>query len=89
MKSEFLEEDEDWVWKNAIRKDEKVICPIDSSLRLSDRVVNLRFITRRVMPRQLQILSPHGCGMKRASEVVLTPLMRPLSCEILHRNLPA
>lgn len=27
LKSEFLEEDEDWVWKNAIMKDDKVITP--------------------------------------------------------------
>ena len=25
LKSEFLEDDEDWVWKNAIRKEDKVI----------------------------------------------------------------
>lgn len=24
MKSEFLEDDEEWVWRNAIKKDEKV-----------------------------------------------------------------
>ena len=24
LKSEFLEDDEDWVWKNAIKKDDRV-----------------------------------------------------------------
>ncbi len=32
LKSEFLEDDEEWVWRNAIKKDERVRCSVDSPL---------------------------------------------------------
>ena len=32
MKSEFLEDDEEWVWRNAVNKDDKV-CYFDGRLR--------------------------------------------------------
>jgi pre-mRNA cleavage complex 2 protein Pcf11 len=31
LKTEFLEDDEEWVWKNAVRKDDKV-CPESSAM---------------------------------------------------------
>lgn len=32
MKSEFLEDDEEWVWRNAVRKDDRVCDHVFSSL---------------------------------------------------------
>lgn len=32
LKSEFLEEDEEWVWKNAVRKEDRVSYPSQSFL---------------------------------------------------------
>ena len=38
LKSEFLEDDEDWVWKNATKKDDKVL--YSSSLIANDLYLN-------------------------------------------------
>jgi pre-mRNA cleavage complex 2 protein Pcf11 len=39
LKSEFLEDDEDWVWKNAIMKDDKVrVTPCPRVYRNTDSI---------------------------------------------------
>ena len=67
MKCEFLEDEEEWVWKNAVKKDDKV-----RFLRLSDAVSwRLMFLYRStmplVMPRLLsqRILWRHALRMRR------------------------
>jgi hypothetical protein len=67
MKCEFLEDEEEWVWKNAVKKDDKV-----RFLRLSDAVSwRLMFFHRStmplVMPRLLsqRTLWRHALRMRR------------------------
>ena len=50
IKSEFLEDDEDWVWKNAIKKDDRV-CILHLFLFGTLTVFSGRYTMRRVMQR--------------------------------------
>lgn len=48
MKCEFLEDEEEWVWKNAMKRDDKVcLCPILSQNRRL--ILSCRFTTPLVM----------------------------------------
>ena len=49
--SEFLEDDEDWVWKNAVKKDDKVRFFNSFALRSDSDKRNHRYFMRLVMLR--------------------------------------
>ena len=50
--SEFLEDEEDWVWKNAVKKDDKVRFFFNSfAFRSDSDKRNHRYFMRLVMPR--------------------------------------
>ena len=49
--SEFLEDDEDWVWKNAVKKDDKALFYIVLSFLRSDFDKWNRYFMRLVMLR--------------------------------------
>lgn len=57
LKSEFLEDDEEWVWRNAVKKDDKVRCLLfllDSSCLLTPTLTRfsmLRVMLKRWHPR--------------------------------------
>ena len=39
IESEFLEDDEDWVWKNAIKKDDQVCLHYSSTFAITDHLL--------------------------------------------------
>jgi hypothetical protein len=59
LKPEFLEDDEEWVWKNAVRKDDKV-CFILCAMNLYSST--FRCIMRRVMLRHHRAHWRHDYG---------------------------
>jgi len=78
LKSEFLEDDEDWVWKNAVMKDDRVryYLFLDVSLAVAHticRYIMLR-VTRRLLLPQTPLLPDYG--LRSLTEVDLGRLRR-------------
>jgi hypothetical protein len=75
LKSEFLEDDEDWVWKNAVMKDDRVsVCFFDIFTTVTHRprrCITLR-VTRRPLCLQTVLLLVYA--LKLRTGVVLEPL---------------
>jgi len=76
LKSEFLEDDEEWVWKNATRKDDRVRAPFYCYWLLF-LIDFIRFIMQLVMqkPLLLQVVSQLGYVLRKRTAVGL-PLLR-------------
>jgi hypothetical protein len=91
LKSEFLEDDEDWVWKNAIMKDDKVrILLFASSLSCILIPRNVRFIMQLVMLKllPLPIVWLRVCVLRSQAEVVRVRRRRNLCVQHLPRQRP-
>ncbi|PFH52818.1 hypothetical protein AMATHDRAFT_172853, partial [Amanita thiersii Skay4041] len=88
LKSEFLEEDEEWVWKNAVRRDERVYhatCYAEAAAvktnyaaRLRTEILGSRAGTPEVQPGSLSIPSrvtppPSVTRMSRSKSPSLSP----------------
>jgi hypothetical protein len=89
LKSEFLEDDEEWVWKNAIMKDDKVrISPRAPSLILTTH--NVRFTMRLVMLKllSLQIVWLRVYVLRSQTEVVRLRRRRNHCVQHLPRQRP-
>ena len=73
MKSEFLEDDEDWVWKNAIKKDDRV-CILLTSNRICQltRCSGDRCIMQHVIrkPYHRQVALQHDYELNLLPEAV-------------------
>ena len=52
LKSEFLEDDEEWVWRNAVKKDDKVSTSLFTECARCSRNGFRRFITQHVSLKQ-------------------------------------
>ncbi|KAF8897640.1 hypothetical protein BD779DRAFT_1491908 [Infundibulicybe gibba] len=72
LKSEFLEDDEDWVWKNAIKKDDRVYhatCHAEAVVSTNSLVARLRTETT----------GRSRSGTPEAQSLVLQPRLSPTS----------
>lgn len=87
LKSEFLEDDEEWVWKNATRKDDRVRAPFFGSLSQS-LICFIRFIMQLVMqkPLLLRVASQLGYVVRKRMAVDL-PLLRFIRWQVYSQGL--
>jgi len=87
LKSEFLEDDEEWVWKNATRKDDRV-CASLFGCWLLYLICLIRFIMQLVMqkPLLLQVVSQLGYVLRKRMAVGL-PLLRFIRWQVYSQGL--
>jgi hypothetical protein len=64
LKSEFLEDDEDWVWKNAVKKDDRVCIFYSKLILLTDSCSGnrciMQHVTQRLYHRQIALQRGYG-----------------------------
>lgn len=62
LKAEFLEDDEDWVWRNAVRKDDKVCVTHDSRLTFLALLVSISLTDLSLYPFLIGVPCDVPCG---------------------------
>jgi hypothetical protein len=96
LKSEFLEDDEEWVWRNAVKKDDRVCLISCTILSVHLTSIGSRYTTRHVTRRpQHQVRLLHVCDLRSLVldevDLVLQRRRRPQARERKqqgHRALP-